>query len=365
MALSTRDYFDLVSRHLPPSLVSPRHVETLARVAGHLPPSSNFGFECRLGEQDATADLLVAVLPSDGSRAAWAGENSRTARPTPPTTDSSAWSSALDFLGAWHREAALATVHDAWLEFDLPAGELAGPESALPEPSLFFGFHPDSGRAEPSFSLDLVERLRGRALPAESRRAIEVCFAALPPHGVIFQVGVMLARSIDGVRLCTRRLGPAEIVAYLDAVGWPGSHGEIRATLDGLAEHVDSVHLDLSVSSAVEPTIGLECVVQGGASARPRARAFLDRLVEQGQCLSAKAAGLFEWLGYSTEETDGARWPSHLVAAARAMDADVVSTFARTLNHVKLGLGPDGPKGAKAYLGVRHFWARRPAGVGA
>jgi hypothetical protein len=356
MRYSTLDYLQIVAPYIPPQLMSARSVAAVADVAAVLPPSSNFGFECRLGSPAQEADFLVGVVHSDGSRGAWAGENPRCVLPEAAGSNGT-WKKVRAFLADWHLgRDGLGPVHDTWLEFDI-----ALEDPALPDPSFFFGFDDTVEQNHPELTEAMVERLRERPLGNGTRERLRDCFAALPPHGVIFQVGVMLSRPIDEIRLCTRRLRPEEILDYLENVGWPGARDELRRSLDSLAPVVDWVSLDFAVGETVLPQIGLECNVWDGG--RTKLHALLDFLSAASVCLPEKKEALLRWLGYCTERTDQARWPAYLLKASEALGQDVVSTVARTLNHIKVSHQSGHPMTAKAYLGVRHVWARAGAGA--
>jgi hypothetical protein len=354
MKLSTLDYLSLVSPHLPPRLVSSASLDEIARLAALLPPSSNFGFECRLGSPEREADFLVAVIASDGSRAAWASQNGLSVPPG-PQPPAGAWQRVGPFLADWHGgQAELAPLNDAWLEFDV-----GPPGSLLPEPSFFFGFDTAAGRNHPALCLALVERLYEKPLPAVRRAKLESCFAALPAGAVIFQVGAMLARPGLEVRLCLRRMTAAAIRNYLEELDWPGSPAFLAEQMAELQPLVDgALNLDISVGEQLAPAIGLECGIEDGPGGRAKAVALLAYLEAQGACLKGKGEAIFDWLGYSTEETETGRWPAHLLKGSRALGPHTVSTFARTLNHFKITCQAGQPLGAKVYLGVRHFWGQ-------
>lgn len=339
--------------YLPSNLVSRASLEKIEALSAALPISSNFGFECRMGSELADADFLVAVIPSDGSRAAWANQNSSSCFAT-ELRMSGAWSMVLDLLEGWHRgDRSLEPIHDTWLEFDIDPNA-----PGLPEPSFFFGFDDTLTQNHPELAESLVNRLLGSQLGGSAQERLRSCFAALPPRAVIFQVGVMLPRKTDEVRLCLRGLEPAEIPTYLRQVGWPGSCDELRGFLAEISPLTDAVGLDLSVGDAVMPQIGFEFEIKSGASGKRKLNLFLRTLVDLGLCLEAKGDAILGWLGYSTEHSDRTRWPAHLLKASEAFGGDVASTFVRTLNHIKIGYQEGRPTSAKAYLGVRHFWGR-------
>lgn len=175
---------------------------------------------------------------------------------------------------------------------------------------------------------------------------------------MIFQVGAMLSRPNEAIRLCTRGLDAGEILSYLESLSWPGSGRELGDHLQALRPLTDAVDLDITLADEVLPQIGLECTIKDGAAGRAKVKALLDHLSAAGACLPEKAEAIFRWLGYCTESSDRERWPDHLRRASAALGSGVVSTFARTLNHVKVNYTPGCPISAKAYLGVRHYWAQ-------
>jgi hypothetical protein len=357
MLLSTRDYLSVVAPYIPPELVSADTVEVISNVAAALPPCSNFGLECRLGSPAPHADFLVAVIPSDGSRSAWAGENPLTALPQAVRTEPS-WRKIQSFLADWHANAAgFEPIHDAWLELDIDPHR-----PALPEPSFFFGFDDSVAANHPHLVETLVERLLGSPLADRRRELLRRCFSRLPPEGIVFQVGVMLSRGTDDVRLCTRRMTPQQITGYLARVGWPGSVAPLGRYLRALGPMVDAISLDLSLGESALPQIGLECSIRDGAAGRARMASLLEHLVASSACLPEKRDALFRWLGYCTEVADRPRWPAHLLEASTALGDDVYGAFARTLNHVKITYQSGEPIAAKAYLGVRHLWCRASSG---
>src|SRR5207248_1314510 len=113
------------------------------------------------------------------------------------------------------------------LEFDLRD---ASP-SAVPVPSAFFApcqgltrTDVDGDRLAAAWVLDpAIRLLRGTVLPPAAARAVTGCVAALPHGAHVFQVGLMLARPVDAVRLCVRGLEFSDLPVYLARVGWPGA----------------------------------------------------------------------------------------------------------------------------------------------
>lgn len=352
MRYATSHYLDVVRSYLPPPLVSSQAVSRVQAVAELLPPSSNFGFECRLGSAAPEADFLVAVIPSDGSRSAWLGENPLAVVPPQMRTDPT-WAKVRDFFSAWVQK--YGNISDAWLEFDLE-----GTASNVPPPSIFFGSDQDGHQKHPDIALSALRLLLERPLPPAMQERLRACYAALPAESLLFQVGAMLARPTDAIRLCINRIHPEHVVGYLERIDWPGPSKQARQFVAELAPLVDRMGLDFDLSPAgVLPKFSLECALSGKDVGQVRLAMFLAHLVEKGLCLPNKAEALRQWLGYCTDRTDRPRWPAYLLKATHHLGPETMSTFARTLNHIKVTWAPGEPLVAKAYLGVRHFWVRR------
>ncbi|MBR8834888.1 MAG: hypothetical protein DSM106950_12845 [Stigonema ocellatum SAG 48.90 = DSM 106950] len=129
-----------------------------------------------------------------------------------------------------------------WLEFDVES-----PPPTVPVPSLFFGFKgipsristaSQSGVAShphqwvPQSALKL---LLDKSLPSLVEYQLLNCFDLLPTEAYVFQIGVMLARKSDLVRICIRNISPEQILDYLTQINWPGSVSELKAILTKLS----------------------------------------------------------------------------------------------------------------------------------
>lgn len=350
MRLTMEDYLKLAVPFVPPGLVSPEALRPVLALAGRLPPCASSGFECRLGEPTASADFLVNLLPTDGTRAAFAGRHPD-ARLPEAFLESPVWRRVRDFCLAWedpdsplHHE-----VRDAWLEFD--AGEFEAP---VPTPGVFFGHHPGQN-ARPDTLRRCLELLRGEER-AEPPPALARCLEALPGTPRIEQVGMMFSRPTDDVRLCIRGVPPAGLSAGLRRAGWSGDGGELDALVEGLLPFVDEIILDVDVGEEVRPRLGLECILDRDPSPARWGR-WLEHLVAQGLCTPDKRDALRAWPGLSSQRAQPESWPENLVRASQRMPG-TQSGFARRLNHLKLVHQPGRPPEVKAYLAFRHVWFR-------
>ena len=355
MRLSMEQYLKLAVPFLPPELVSPQRLEPILALARKLPACSSSGFECRLGEPEPVADFLVNLLPSDGSRAAFAGHHPES-QPEAAFLLSDVWQRVQGFCRDWDDPQGLlhSRVRDMWLEFDLK--EL---EAQLPIPGVFFG-----PSTEPEELFGTLERcvglLRGTTdtgLPPALRRCAEL----LPPPPRIDQVGMMFSRHSEELRLCIRGLTPRALGGYLAQAGWSGRTEELEAIVETLVPFVDDVTLDIDVAESVRPKVGLECILDKAPSPE-RWRRWLDDLVARGLCTAGKRDGMLAWIGVSTQRSQPELWPENLVRASQRTPG-LISGFQRRINHLKLVHQPGQPLQVKAYLAFRHMWVRTAPGA--
>ncbi len=363
---SFEEYLPPVAAGVSPGLISPSAFSDISSLARVLPSTlayNTFGFECRLGEELPRADFLVLARASCG-RDSLAGLHPTSTLPARLMTDP-VWSRVRDFSSHWADPSSplYHAVDNVWLEFDVD-----GPAPDVPVPSIFFGPQSNdqiddievAGEPNAEGRLATVERtirlLAGGEPPP--LRMLEGCFRALWSDEQVFQVGLMLSRGEDAVRLCIRMRSVERIMEYLTVVGWPGDEADLRGVLEPLARSVDRVVLAIDVGDAVGAKIGLECYFYENRQPRrePRWGAFLNSLVLQGLCTPDKREALLAYSGYFDQNAHGVPWPAALRRASRLLDGRSLSTFVRSLHHVKIVHRPGNPLEAKAYLAGNHHW---------
>jgi hypothetical protein len=351
----------------PAGLFSAGGLARIEAAADRLPGrlTSTFGFEIALGQAAGGADLAVAVTGLHGGREILA-RLSRHDSPS-PRPDDPAWAAVGALCQAWAvpGSALDAELHNVALEFDLPEGE-----DGLPPPNVFLGArtgilppppsHP--GQLElpvvgsAAWLLDTALPLLGRDLSPGRRDALARCFEALPASSRAFQVGVMLARPVEALRVCVLGLDCEKLAPYLGRIGWPGDLDELDLRLGALAANAETVIVDLDVAEAVLPSLGVECFAaeDGDQDVVQRWARFLNPLVEAGLCRPERRQALLEW-PLMIRESEAPTWPRHLREASEFVGEAVEGTLVRAVNHVKLAWRP-GMLQAKGYLRVQHSW---------
>jgi hypothetical protein len=333
----------VVSPHLG-ALATERARSSVRRLARSVPSSDLAGFECALGHAAPRLDLIVR-LPRTLADFASAHE------------DDPVWRRIAVLSRRLHqRSPSLEGVNVMGLEFDVPLVDAAPVRS----PALFFELDREADLAAPQL-VRLTSQLLGNSLAADCAALLGKCLSVLPARSAPFQLGAMLSRPSQAVRLVVSDMPPDELARYLRDIGWIGDNEPLTAAMSALADRAESFALSMDLAHSVHRRIGIECYVAGGPSFVDQWRLLLEGLVERGLCTSAQADALLAWNGVSQENSCPDTWPRHLRWGDRLLASRAISVIARTLGHVKLVVEPGLPMQAKAYLGFAHYWLDRRA----
>jgi len=307
-----------------------------------LPPIERGGFECRLVPTRADVDFQQCILPGEiaGVLAHLQGQIS----PTSP--DYPQWARLFAFLG-WAQSNP--QVLEIWMEYDTVS--IQQERTTLPLPSVFVGFTqaPANQQEETVAALDL---LVGREGWQSWRPVLERCFDACRGEQFVSHVGAMLARQGAGCRVNVKRLTPANLAVYLDAIGWAG--GCLPQWLTGLLEEFDRITLALDVSHSLSTGVGFECILKD-PSRWPNGLAALRRW---GWLSARQVAHMQRWAGVTTPASHGHAYPQHHLLAALWRDENEFSRFVQKISQVKLSYHPNQPIQSKGYLWFHHEWER-------
>ena len=365
---SFEGYLGPVAAGIAPELISPSAFADIRSVARVLPDTlayNTFGFECRLGEELPRADFLVLATASCG-RESLAGLHPTSTLPDFLTADP-IWKRVAGFAARWADPSSVLyyAADNVWLEFDVD-----GTVPDVPVPSVFFGpqangrvdtgvaTHGQNAEDERATIVNALRLLSGVEPPPRMLQTMSDCLRALSPDESVFQVGLMMSRSTEAVRLCIRLGTVGRVAEYLSGVGWTGSEVDLRDTLEPVSGLVNYVCLDVDVGESVHPKVGLECYVgrPGSPKSGPEWEAFLDFLLRRGLCTPDKREALLAYPGYIDENAEGVPWPAPLRRASLLLGGRSLSMFVRAIHHVKIVYRPGEPPEAKAYLAANHHW---------
>lgn len=358
MIFSVDDYLKTVGPYLSHDLIVPDALANIRRIGTFIPglAAPFFGFECRLGVPEAAVDFLLCASAKDAGRGILAGQDPENR--LPDTFTHPVWMHLRAFCKDWAEPTSplYETVKNVWLEFDLDRQPVA-----VPIPSIFFGAYPGKLSSENAAHAHWVTdkaltALLGRNLPTRLRSRILGCIAALPEGAYVFQIGMMLGRNTESVRICIRNLRLDHVPEYLEAIEWAGDIQELNPLLIRLRALVDRVDIDIDVGDKIPAKIGMECYINEFSSAKLKWRKFLRHLVDQGLCIPAKRKALIRYSGWITDRTHPEIWSDQLRQTSAFLESDKVSAILRWIHHIKVVYQPGQSTEAKAYLAVNHQW---------
>ncbi len=356
--MSFEQMVDLVRPKVGQTLVSNENLEHIRHVACHLPTkiAHYFGFETKLSSDQVRSDFAFN-LSNDGLD--WMSRSD------------SPWPRIRQFCTLWGEsgEPPYSDGTAVWLEFDVSGGlreEL--------EPSLFFALRdpqpyirPVSDQRNRSLAWichSLIPTAWGRlvspSLEQNLSHALELC-----PEGVDFlQIGLMLSRNIQALRLCLFKIMPQEVVPFLHSVGWRGKESRLAPVLERYSPFVDSFCLHLDIGESIFPTLGVETLYDGKKDPwdhqpprETRWKLLFDRLVDDGLCLPSKRDALLNWPSRTAFKLP---LIEKLIAAVdndqTPHETSVLldGVLVTGLEHIKFSLSPIGETSAKAYFGARY-----------
>jgi hypothetical protein len=350
---SLTDYLKLVNPYISPQLISPENWYNVDALAQFLPRAitSFFGFECHLGVKEAHADFLICADAAEAGRKILAGDNYSITLPS-FLMEHPVWTNIREFSSNWDTDTSpiYEKVRNVWLEFDIN-----GLPNTIPIPSCFFGPEPIySAKSDNPHRYEWVSHalklLMGRTLPDKVEHQLFNCFDLLPKEAYVFQIGVMLARKSDLVRICIRNISPEQILEYLTQINWQGCVSELKPILTKLSTLVERIDLDIDVGEIILPKIGLECYLSKQPKFEPRWQLFLNYLVETGLCIPQKQDALLAYPGCIRERSHQELWPSSLLKLSNFLGSEYERVFFRGLHHIKVVYQPQKLLEAKAYL---------------
>ncbi|MBR8834878.1 MAG: hypothetical protein DSM106950_12795 [Stigonema ocellatum SAG 48.90 = DSM 106950] len=352
---SLTDYLKLVKPYISPQLISPENWYNINTLAQVLPRAitSFFGFECHLGVKEAHADFLICADAAEAGRKILAGDNYSITLPS-FLMEHSVWRNISDFSTNWDTDTSpmYEKVRNVWLEFDING------LTTIPIPSCFFGPEPIySAKSDNPHPYEWVSHalklLMGRTLPDKVEHQLFKCFDLLPKEAYVFQIGVMLARKSDFVRICIRNISPEQILEYLTQINWQGCVSELKPILTKLSSLVERIDLDIDVGEVILSKIGWECYLSKQPKFEQRWQLFLNYLVETGLCIPQKRDALLAYPGCLRERSNQELWPSGLLKLSNFLGSEYERVFFRGLHHIKVVYQPQKLE-AKAYLYASH-----------
>ncbi|MEO1374752.1 MAG: hypothetical protein AAFW70_10610 [Cyanobacteria bacterium J06635_10] len=361
---SLKDYLDIIEPGIIPELITTKNWDNIKTVASVLPQSltNYFGFEYRLGNNTSYTDFLVCAGAYEAGKKVLGNEDCSINLPSLLMQEPE-WQNINNFSQSWNNTSSPLhnLVYNVWLEFDIE--EIV---SNHPIPSAFFGviptenkrgikqvskinYHPHQWVTETALPL-----LLNRQLPEKVKEKVLQCFDNLPQDAYIFQIGLMLARKVDAVRLCIRNIQLQAVIPFLKSMNWLGCTDNLSQLLKELENVVDRIDLDIDVGENIYPKIGLECYLAKQPSLEPKWNLFLDYLVIKGLCTPEKRHKLLNYPGYIRERDFPQALSVGTLKLNQLLGSKYETVFFKGLHHIKLTYQNQDVLEAKAYLYVSH-----------
>jgi len=357
--LLASDHISIASPFLSEDLISEgnfEHIQELAKVfPGNL--TSFLGFECRLADPTARADFAFAISGVNGDRNVFVNLL-QDPHFSAKFLHHPEWQQISNFAASWadpHSDL-YENVKCFWLEFDMPENP-----TGIPVPSVFFGPAKPHGATNEStqyrwLTQTALPLLKGGALSETVEQKVMDCIEKIPGAAYLFQVGTMLSREVQTVRVYINRIAPDQIIPYLISIGWADDAGAFAQVIEEIADKADRFVISFDVQEdGIGSKIGIECSFnESQYLLNSKWERFLEYLVTKGLCLPEKRDALLKYSGVENAEIEDTTMKP-LTSASRSLDEVLSSAIARFINHVKLVYRPGQPLEAKAYPAVRYF----------
>ncbi len=177
-------------------------------------------------------------------------------------------------------------------------------------------------------SRQIVELLSPDGLHPDTFRFLITCMTQFEGKGWVAQIGRMLARQENKLRLFIQQIPRYGILPYLRRLAYPHvDHPALISQLECCYALADTVDLDIDITDRIGSQLGLECYF----NTTEKALLFLDYLAEQGLCVPQKYPLL----------------RAHLLQVRLLPDQQLLHGF----SHIKLGFHPEKGFISKVYLG--------------
>lgn len=208
--------------------------------------------------------------------------------------NSQAWAAVEKLYNCWCSEgsAMAEKVGNLWLEMDY---ELCRPD--MLEPCLFFdATQVFSGQDNSWLYENPLLILLGASRCAQLQEQLDACMAALAVRNLqLFQIGVMLGRRTDDVRIFTSEMNKTLLLEYLTELKWSGDISSLSRWLELLEPYIAHYILDFDVNPhGISPKIGMNFGLK--KSRDSDIEDFLAFLHARSLCTEAKRLAIGDWL---------------------------------------------------------------------
>lgn len=168
----------------------------------------------------------------------------------------------------------------------------------------------------------------------------------------IFNIGFMLARSLDFLRICSRSrslLSADSYITYLDRIGLHGPNESFASLLDRLRPYLSCISFDLDVGNQTHEKFGVSCYISRKKQLAERTKLWecvLEILAAEGLMCLKKQNQLLQWCGNHLEFGEFASY------GVCQFFNNPQEYCTRGISHIKIVFSAQKATQAKAYLDV-------------
>ena len=333
MPESFGDLLPTLRPFIPRALIGDEQLARLSERLGHLPGLAAaylIALELRLGDPAPAADLAVSIGPDNPLTPFYIRRGQTSVADSP--------AAALGrLLTKMQADADASSFTGGFLEYDI--AEV--PPDQRPEPAVFLSLRPEVARSCSASAL--VQELTA-AVGWEDQSVTGVLaqvIDALPPKGGIHQIGAMLGRELQAVKVLASIGGNEHInehiADFLARIGWPGSTESVQRAVDDMRSTAAQFALSIDMTAqGLLPRLGLEIYPTDLGKGVTAWRPLVERVAELGLCLADKKRGLLEFPGIE-----------------RLFGSDGVFVLYKGISHLKLTVHGHSLQ-AKAYIGFKY-----------
>ncbi|MFZ7101726.1 MAG: hypothetical protein ACOWWO_03580 [Peptococcaceae bacterium] len=332
MTGNIKRYLENIAPGLPPEIISPAAYRKIYKLTDLFSDfaASEYILESCLNTEAAEVDFSFRVLQAEKPELTRGFKSPNFS----PLSGDGTWLKVSELVRDWSQG-----IGDVWFEMDY--GELA---KEVPQPCVFFNAEQIKKGMEVDYDLllrtlrHLVEHDQLELLKAN----LQAVIGCLPSQAGLFQVGVMLARHTDRIRIFTADLTRKQIEEYLAGLRWEGSFSGLTGLFQLAEPYSDRRYiLDFDVTGAgISEKIGINF----GLADQDKLPAFLESLVQGGLCRPVKKRGVLNWSG----------------SKGSFLGADLGFTaLIKDISHFKMVYAPAEGVKVKAYLRLAGIYLKK------
>jgi len=358
---SPSDLIYSIAPSMPENLISNQNLFEIKKLSDYFVEDlTSFQiFESRLNSYDNQSDYCFAISSKNGEREVLLDLLNKGKLPK-RFLKNSAWKNLREFTKEWIKPNSILyeNIIGLWFEFDTASNI---PETPIPsffiQPKSNYVITGDLASQHYWITKFSMQLLKGKPLSLNVEKKINECLTKLPGESSLFQIGTMLSRNDDEIRIVIKRIRPEEIIPYLESIGWSDNEKEELSTiLEDIKNIITRFVLHISVGEHINPKIGIECSFYPDKYHQEhRWEKFLDYLQDKKLCNNDKYSALLEFSGIDPQDYNKHFNSSDFMPSVMLPNEKTNTALIRYISHIKLVYNPNKTLIAKAYPAVRLF----------